>query len=385
MAMSASEDSAAPRTPAAWREFALARSAALGFELAGVAAAEAWPELGRFAEWLAAGRSAGMSYLARPAPAAAGEPAGYAREDIRRVFPWARSIVCCGQLYHTAQPRSIERTDPGRGWISRYAWGDDYHQALQSRLERLAEAMRAAGGGSKDGCEEDQFRVYVDTGPLVERVYARRAGLGWQAKNTCLIHPRLGSYFFLGALICSFEIAADSPLPDRCGSCRRCIEACPTQALDPPYQMDAGRCLAYLNIEHRGPIPEPLRAAMGKQIFGCDICQDVCPWNRKAPVTLRPEFQPRPGLVDPELEGLAGMSEEDYRRRFRGSAMKRAKYTGWLRNLALAMGNSRLERFRPALERLAGHADAVVREQAEWSLARLAAGGEAEKGQGKVR
>ncbi len=369
-----------PQTPAAWRAFVLERAAALGFELAGVAAAEAWPELSHFAGWLAAGRAAGMHYLARPAPAANGQAAqGYAREDIRRVFPWARSVVCCGQLYNTPPPRSIDSTEPGRGWISRYAWGDDYHLALKKRLEALADAMRAAGhleeaaGGPRaiTANRHAELRVYVDTGPLVERVYARHAGLGWQAKNTCLIHPRLGSYFFLGALVCSFEIAADDPLPDRCGSCRRCIEACPTQALDPPYQMDAGRCLAYLNIEHRGAIPEPFRELMGKQVFGCDICQDVCPWNRKAPITLQPEFQPQPGRVDPELEHLAMMSEEEYREKFHGSAVTRTQYAGLLRNVALAMGNSRLARFRPALEKLAAHPHPVVREQAEWSLARL--------------
>ena len=375
-----------PASPLQWRHFVLERAAALGFELAGIAAAEAWPELGHFADWLAAGRAAEMHYLARPAEAAGsgGDSApdcaedtnendkyarrGYARDDVRRVFPWARSVVCCGRLYNTRHPRSIESPESSRGWVSRYAWGDDYHELLKARLEQLAAAMRAAAA---DAATSPSLRVYVDTGPLLERVYARHAGLGWQGKNTCLINTRWGSFFFLGALVCSFEIAADHPLPDRCGSCRRCIEACPTQALDPPYQMDAGRCLAYLNIEHRGPVPEPLRVAMGKQVFGCDICQDVCPWNRRAPATLAPEFQPRPGLLDPELESLAAISEAGYRAKFRGSPMKRAKYNGLLRNVALAMGNSRQPRFRAALERLAQHEDATVREQAEWSLARL--------------
>ncbi|MGH9483330.1 MAG: tRNA epoxyqueuosine(34) reductase QueG, partial [Terriglobales bacterium] len=250
------------------------------------------------------------------------------------------------------------------GWISRYAWGDDYHAVLRSKLEAWIERLRPHAGS------EARFQLTVDTAPLAEREAAVQAGLGWQGKNTCLIHPRQGSYFFLGSILTSLELEPDSPLPDRCGSCTRCIAACPTQALT-PYAMDASRCLAYLNIELRGSIPEEFRQPMGANLLGCDICQDVCPWNRRAATTAAPEFQPRPGLLAPRLAELAAMTEEDYRERFRHSAVKRAKYAGLRRNLALAMGNSGNPAFVPILQSWVAGADPVLAEHAAWALEQL--------------
>ncbi|HZT72955.1 MAG TPA: tRNA epoxyqueuosine(34) reductase QueG [Terriglobales bacterium] len=354
------------RDPIALRRAVLAAARELGFELAGIAPAQALPELQAFPAWIASGRAGEMRYLERKAPRA---DAPYARENILHVFPWARSVVCCGLVYNTAQPKSTAPAPPGRGWISRYAWGDDYHEVLLAKLRRLAEHLRAAAGAAA-GEEAGEDRVYVDTGPIVERVYARHAGLGWIGKNTCLIDQHHGSQFFLGTLVTSLLIAADSAPEDRCGSCTRCLEACPTQALQ-PYQMDARRCIAYLTIELRGAVPEALRPAVGRHVLGCDICQDVCPWNRRAPVTDLAAFQPRPGLVNPDLEELAAMDETAYRERFRASAVKRAKWAGLRRNLALAMGNSRQARFRPRLQAWSESDDAVLREHARWALRQL--------------
>jgi len=365
----------ADRTPQQWRIALLDEAQRLEFDLAGVASVDEFPDLRHFADWITQGRSGEMQYLARRrehasstnatlAPTDDASSTPYLREDIRHVFPWARSVICCGLLYNSPYPHSTECHSATRGWISRYAWGDDYHAVLLDRMRHLALFLQEASG-------ETAARVYVDTGPLVERAYAARAGLGWIGKNTCLIHEDVGSFFFLGALITDLHIAGDSPLPDRCGSCTRCLEACPTGALDRPYQMDASRCIAYLNIELRSSVPEELRPQLGHQLVGCDICQDVCPWNWEAPVTTAPFFQPRSGFFHPELEDLAAMGKEQFRDRFRGSAVKRVKYRGFLRNVALAMGNSGLPSFRPTLERLATAPDEVVVEAARWALDQL--------------
>jgi epoxyqueuosine reductase len=206
----------------------------------------------------------------------------------------------------------------------------------------------------------------------VERIYARYSGIGWVGKNTCVINQKAGSWLFLGVILASLELEPDLPAPDRCGTCTRCIDACPTHALVAPQELDANLCLSYLTIEKRGAIPEHLRSAMGRHIFGCDICQDVCPWNRKAPVTAAQEFQPREGLVNPALDWLAEIDAEKFRRAFRGSPIRRAKLTGLRRNTAIAMGNSGEERFAPALERLSRSEDPIVSEAAQWALNRLA-------------
>jgi epoxyqueuosine reductase len=214
-------------------------------------------------------------------------------------------------------------------------------------------------------------RCYVDTGPIVERVYAKYAGIGWIGKNTCILNQQQGSWLFLGVILTSLDLPPDLPAADRCGTCTRCIEACPTNAFVGPYKLDATRCISYLTIEKRGSILEDLREGMGRHIFGCDICQDVCPWNRKSPVTGAQEFQPRDGLVNPALDWLANIGDEEFREKFRGSAIKRAKRSGLRRNAAIAMGNSEDQEFVPALENLKADDDPVVAESAKWALAKL--------------
>jgi len=225
-------------------------------------------------------------------------------------------------------------------------------------------------------------RSYVDTGPFMERVYAKYAGIGWIGKNTCVINQKLGSWLFLGVILTSLEIPAEAailPAPDRCGTCTRCIAACPTQAIVAPGELDARLCISYLTIEKRGDIPQAegkdLRAGLGRHVFGCDICQDVCPWNRKAPVTTAEEFQPREGLVNPPLEWLAEMQPEEFREIFRGSPVRRAKLTGLRRNAAIAMGNGGNKKFAPTLKRLAEDADSMVVKHAKWALERIMSAG----------
>jgi epoxyqueuosine reductase len=326
-----------------------------GFELAGVARAEPVAEYAWYRDWVDAGLAGAMSYLA-------GRRAGI-RSDPRNLLPAARSVIVVGKLYNSAWPYSPRFDQAGRAWISRYAWGDDYHDVLRRGLERLDGLLRAATGAAFES------KICVDTAPLLERSYARLAGLGWIGRNTCLINQQSGSWFFLGELLVSLEIEPDRPPPDRCGTCRRCIEACPTAAIVPGplgYTVDSRLCISYLTIELRTEVPAEQRAASGAHVFGCDICQDVCPWNRRAPVTAAPEFQPR--LFAPPLERLAEITEEEFRAMFRDSPVTRSRYAGFLRNVAIAMGNSGQERFRAPLERLARHADQRVREHARWAL-----------------
>jgi epoxyqueuosine reductase len=333
-----------------------------GFELAGVAPVRDFDELDRFREWIAAGRAGEMKYME-----ARDQSGSLKRASLRSTLPWVRSVIVCAINYNTAQPYSTEVNDPQRGWIARYAWGQqDYHEAVLNRLRAVESRLRASAGSS-----ELQTRCYVDTGPLVERVYAKYAGIGWIGKNTCILNQKMGSWLFLGVILTSLELEPDLPAPDRCGSCTRCIDACPTDALVAPYQLDSNRCISYLTIEKRGVIPEDMRTGMGHEVFGCDICQDVCPWNRKAPATEAAEFQPREGLVNPALEWLAGMSDEEFREKLRGSAVRRAKRSGLRRNAVIAMGNSGDERFGPLLERLKTDEDSVVAESAEWAAKRL--------------
>jgi epoxyqueuosine reductase len=331
---------------------------ASGFELAGVARAEPARDAARYHAWTAAGLAGEMGYLT--------DRRGGLRDDPRHLLPAARSIVCVGKLYNTGWPHSDRFSQPELAWISRYAWGGDYHQVMRRGLERLEAALR------QRVTEPFEARICVDTAPLLERSYARLAGLGWIGRNTCLINQQAGSWFFLGELLVSFEMAPDAPPPDRCGTCRRCIDACPTQAIVPfqgGYTVDARLCISYFTIELRGPMPRETRAGAGAHVFGCDICQDVCPWNRRAPVTLEACFEPR--HFAPQLERLAGLSEEEFRGMFRSTPVTRARYRGFLRNVAIAMGNARLEKFREPLERLARSEDAVVAEHARWGLARL--------------
>jgi epoxyqueuosine reductase len=315
-------------------------------------------------------------------------------------MPGIQSAIVGLLNYSTARPLS---TDPAlpidyskpSGWISRYAWGDDYHDVLRERLDALAGSLR------ERFAEPFEARAYVDTGPVQERVLAKYAGLGWLGKNTLLLNQMLGSFFFLGVILTTLDLEPtlgenELPPPDLCGSCRRCLDACPTQAFVEPYVMDARKCISYLTIELKGSIPEEFRGPMGNHVFGCDICQDVCPWNRRAPIVTTPQFQPRvfpspeenraseslqpqdESLYLPRLEWLLGLNEADFRELFRGSAVKRAKWRGLIRNACIALGNSGLRpgmtdhrRMRSLVERLAESEDQVLAESARWALSRI--------------
>ncbi len=327
----------------------------------------------RFSEWVGAGRAGKMHYLER-----VDEAGRLLRSQVSVPFPWARSAVVCFTNYSSAQPRSTELAGEGEGWIARYAWSSrknasgarrpsDYHKVLKKRLQALEARLHRQHGTF-------EARGYVDTGPVVERALATAAGLGWTGKNTCLIHPRLGSFGFLAVLLTSLEASEEiQPLtvPDRCGTCRRCLDACPTGALFAPYQMDATLCISYLTIEHRGTIDASLMEGMGRQVFGCDICQDVCPWNRKAPITTDSDLEPRAELVNPALDWLAQLDEAQWEKLFNGSPIRRAGFDGLRRNLAVAMGNSGLSRFAPLLSTWADAADHGLRYAARWALTRL--------------
>lgn len=337
-----------------------------GFELAGVAPAEPLPETSYYLEWISRGMAGEMDYLAD-------DRAGL-RADPRRLLPSARSVICVGKLYNRPEPLSTEFNRRASGWISRYAWGQDYHRLLRRGLEllagRLSETLRVSF----------EWKICVDTAPLMERACARRAGLGWIGNNTCLINQQQGSWFFLGELLTSLELEPDAPPPERCGTCTRCIDACPTGAIvatglsdGPRWMVDSRRCISYLTIELRNAVPEEHRGRIGHNVFGCDICQDVCPWNRKAPVTQEPAFAP--AHFAPPLERLAGLTPEQFRGLFRNTPVSRAKHRGFLRNVAIAMGNSRLSRFRRPLEKLAESPDALVAGHARWALGRLDADG----------
>jgi epoxyqueuosine reductase len=348
-------------------------AAAAGFNFAGVVALreEHLPEANAFVEWVDSGYAGEMAYMERRT--GTGE---LRRASAKNGAPWVRSLVVCALNYNSDQPYSTRMNDPRRGWISRYAWGSkDYHDVLLPRLRQVEGALQSVA--SQHGMPIET-RSYVDTGPLLERMYAKYAGVGWLAKNTCVINEKIGSWFFLGVVLTSLDLgdepAADLPAADRCGSCTRCIDACPTQAIVAPGKLDARRCIAYLTIEKRGAIPEEMREPMGHHIFGCDICQDVCPWNNKrgnAPASSLADFQPRPGLIHPDLQWLAQMDEPTYRDTFRGSPVKRAKFTGLKRNVAIAMGNSGNREFVGVLKTMAADSDAVVAEHARWALRKL--------------
>ena len=336
-----------------------------GFDLAGIAPAANSPELEYFPAWIAAGHGGEMNYLK-----SLDDQGGLKRASLSRVAPWARSVIACAINYNTEQPYSIQVQDHDRGWISRYAWSrEDYHDAVLRRVKQVESTLHQSVTDTAL-----VTRGYVDTGPIVERVFAKYAGVGWIGKNTCIINQKLGSWLFLGVILTSLELEADLPAPDRCGTCTRCIQSCPTQAIVEPYKLDSNLCISYLTIEKRGSIPEELHAGIGRHIFGCDICQDVCPWNRRAPATSAQEFQPRPGLVNPSLEWLAEMSGEEFQKTFRGSPIRRTKQSGLRRNAAIAMGNSGNSRFLPTLENLATDEDPSVSQTANFAIERLRQG-----------
>ena len=416
-----SERDLTQREPVLAREQARALALEAGFQEAGLVAlpyeAEA-RDAERFREWVAAGRAGTMGYLERKA-----EDGQLLRARATVSFPWARSaLVCFASYAFPSAPLSTKAPERGSGWIARYAWTSrvnergerrpsDYHRVLLKRLRAVEARLHEQFG-------EFASRAYVDTGPIVERALATAAGLGWTGKNTCLIHPKLGSFGFLAVLLTSLEVSESASqqvgksagrqaalqVQDRCGSCTRCIEACPTDALIAPYQMDASRCISYLTIEHKGPIAEELAEKMGRQVFGCDICQDACPWNGKAirvlsnashpthsarlqeagpsaslrtewmghnPIAVDADLEPRPELVNPALEWLASLDEKSFEQQFNGSPVRRAGFLGLKRNVAIAMGNSGLARFAPQLEAWTAAADEGLRAAARWALARL--------------
>jgi epoxyqueuosine reductase len=324
----------------------------LGFDLVGVAPLGPFPEAVFYPKWIESGYAGEMQYLERQ-KAAKMEP--------ESLLPGARSVIVCAMNYNSPQP--CTRYDRLRAWVSRYAWGEDYHDTVKEKLRELAVWI-----------EQDSPRrtkAYVDTGPLLERVYAKYAGVGWFGKNTCIINQKVGSWLFLGCILTDLELQYDTPVPDRCGTCTRCIDACPTSAILEPYVLDSRKCIAYTTIELRGGIPEEERAGIGHHLFGCDICQDVCPWNRKAPYSVNSSFWPKDGLFWPMIDRLLGLSEDEWRRMISGTAMKRAKIKGLLRNLMVVAGNSGVGEFLPKLRRFLTHDDQHVRSHAQWAIDKI--------------
>ena len=354
---------------------AVAEARAIGFDMAGVVARGDSDHMAHFRTWVDSGLHGEMAYLARP-------DAVSRRSDLDRTLPGFRSALVVAHSYGGDEPATPSRDepatpspDPARAIVARYARGRDYHRVVGDKLAALADRLEHLAG------RPVRRRAYVDTGPLLERELAARAGLGWFGKNTMLIHPRRGSYFFLGVLLTDLPLEPTAPFrEDHCGTCRRCLDACPTGALlgrdgrGAPV-MDARLCISYLTIELKGPIPEELRPAIGNRVFGCDICQEVCPWNEKfSEPTAEPAYTPRDGLDGASLIDLAArlldMSGKAFLREFRDSPVSRARRNGLLRNVCVALGNWGAEAARPVLERAARDRSELVREHARWALER---------------
>jgi len=344
-----------------------ARARALGFDLVGIAAAQRAATFEAFQRWLAAGHAGEMGYLTRHAAA---------HQDPSSILPTVKTVVMLGTNYH--QPAACREANPGSagqpvGRLSQYAHGADYHLVLKDRLHQLLAWVREQAPGCWG-------RGVVDTAPLLERDFARLAGLGWFGKNTMLLNKRWGSYFFLGALLLDIALVPDPPMQTaHCGTCTACLDACPTEAFPAPYVLDARRCISYLTIELRGPVPEELRSGMGNWIFGCDVCQDVCPWNRKVPAASEPAFAARRPAPDLEklLDELLAMSDLDFAHRYAGTPLARPGLAAFTRNVLIALGNTGDESNLKSIERAAEHASPLVRETAAWALqsirARMAA------------
>ncbi len=331
---------------------------ALGFARVGIAGVDLAEDERRLMEWLAEGRHGEMEWMARH---------GTRRSRPAELVPGTVRVISVAMDYwpgpHAADARRV-LADPRLGYVSRYALGRDYHKLVRRRLQRLAERIAAAVGPFG-------HRVFSDSAPVLEKPLARDAGLGWIGRHTNLVHPRAGSWFFLGELYVDLPLPVDAPGRDHCGTCSACMDACPTGAIVAPYRLDARRCISYLTIEHPGPIPEPLRPLLGNRIYGCDDCQLACPWNRFAPVTSEPGFLPRHGLDAPRLVELFAWDEATFLERTAGSPIRRIGHERWLRNLAVALGNApTAPEVVAALRARAGHPSALVREHVAWALAR---------------
>jgi epoxyqueuosine reductase len=327
--------------PTLTAEAVKAQALALGFDLCGICAPAAYPELRFLDQWLARGYAGDMAYLGRTARV---------RRDVREILPSARSVIVTATNYNTDRPYSTAVDDPGVARIARYAWGDDYHEIVLRRMNALWLWMRAVHD------EPFEAAVYVDTGPIQERVYAQHAGIGWIGKHTCVISAKRGSWIFLSTILCSLPLAPDPPATEHCGTCTKCLDACPTGAIVEPWVLDARRCLSYLTIEQKKALPPDLATAAGSQVYGCDICQDVCPWNEAPLVTAAPQWQPRPALDAPRLIDLWRKSDTELAEALTGSAMTRAPIASLRRNLATAMGNATDADSRAALDEVADDA-----------------------------
>ena len=318
------------------------------------------PELGYLEEWIDQGYAGTMDYLSRTAER---------RADVRNVLPSAKTVIALATIYNVDRPYSTEVADESIGKIARYAWGEDYHAIVGHRTENLLKWIREEHGSAFEA------KAYVDTGPVQERVYAQHAGLGWIGKNTCVINADLGSWLYLSEIISDLPLGADLPALDQCGTCTLCLDACPTDALAKPWVLDSTRCLAYLTIENKDSIPESYRQDVGTNVFGCDICQDVCPWNANPPVqSSGTEFLPRASFDQPQLVSLWQRSDVEWRRTLKGSALKRASVVRWRRNVAVALGNSATPEGLAALAENPPESpscdDPLVVEHVEWAKSR---------------
>lgn len=328
----------------------------IGFDLVGIAPAGDFPESQFYKKWLDNGYEASMNYMSNNSNK---------RENVKNLFPEAKSIISCAVNYNTEKPYSVDSKDNSRGWIARYAWGDDYHLVIKDKLLVLKGFIESSFDSEVDSL------VYVDSGPVLERMYGKYSGIGWIGKNTCLINQEIGSWLFLGEVITNIELDYDSSIADRCGTCTDCIDACPTDALRQPYVLDSSRCISYFTIENKGRIPINFREKIDNNIFGCDICQDVCPWNSKAEATEDKHFVPRQDFFNPELKDLVDLDQESFSRLFKKSPIKRAKRKGLIRNVLVAMGNSGSGEFIPFVEKALNDDEPLVRSHAVWALLKL--------------